>query len=225
MCQGNIYCSLLGEDVKKWSKECPLPKPDFFEEALETFIEAFSSAVRGDLQSAISHLERIPEGKLKEWFTEHGQMSGWHHRVKILNRPKPPEYLGELDNPFISSNLLLSVFTRDSYHCRYCESRVINPKALAKFSKIVGADFFVDSGNSNLKRHGIALNFRATADHVIPIKRGGRTDIDNLVTSCWGCNYGKLNATLEQMGLDDPRSRAPINTKAWTGLWPITQNH
>jgi len=221
MCRSKASCSLLGKDSNEWSRECPLPKPDFFEEALETFIEAFSCAVRGDLQSAISHLERIPEGKLKEWYVEHGQMSGWHHRVKALNLPKPPKFTGDLDSPVISPQLLSEVFLRDNNHCRYCGTRVINTKALAKFSKILGPNYFVASGNSNLKRHGIALNFRATADHVVPIKRGGRTDIDNLVTSCWGCNIGKLNATLEQMGLDDPRSRTPMNKKDWTGLWPI----
>lgn len=221
MCQRKVYCSLLGEDSKKWSRECPLPKPDFFEEALNTFIKAFSYAINGDIQSAISHLQQIPDSELKEWFIEHGQMSGWHHRVKALNLPKPPKYVGELDNPAISSQLLSEVFLRDNNHCRYCGTRVINAKALAKFSKILGSDYFVASGNSNLKRHGIALNFKATADHVVPIKSGGRTNIHNLVTSCWGCNYGKLNATFEQMGLDDPRSRAPFNAKVWTGLWPI----
>ena len=221
MCRGKAYCSLLSEDSEKWSRECPIPKPDHFEEALNTFIKAFSSAISRDIQSAISYLQQIPDSELKEWYIEHGQMSGWHHRVKALNLPKPPKFMGELDSPTISSQLLSEVFLRDNNHCRYCGSRVINAKALAKFAKIMGSDYFVASGNSNLKRHGISLNFKATADHVVPIKRGGRTNMNNLVTSCWGCNYGKLNATLEQMGMDDPRSRAPINKQEWTGLWPI----
>ena len=223
MCQQKAFCLILGEDTNKWSRECPLPKPEFFEAALDTFVKAFTLAVGGDIRSSISYLHQIPDEELRHWFVEHGQMSGWHHRVKTLNLPRPPIFTGVLDSPVISAQLLADVFLRDGNHCRYCGSRVINPKALTKFSKIVGPSHFVASGKSNTLRHGIALNFKATADHVVPIKRGGRTDINNLVTSCWGCNYGKLNATIEQMGLDDPRSRAPFKTNEWTGLWPIYQ--
>jgi hypothetical protein len=33
---------------------------------------------------------------------------------------------------------------------------------------------------------------------------GGRTDESNLVTSCWSCNYGKANYTVEQIGISNP---------------------
>ena len=33
-------------------------------------------------------------------------------------------------------------------------------------------------------------------DHIIPIDRGGRTHIDNLVTACSDCNYAKSNTLL-----------------------------
>ena len=90
MCRSKAFCSLLGEDSNKWSRECPLPKPIFFEKALNTFVKAFSNAINGDIQSAVSYLQQIPDSELKEWYIEHGQMSGWHHRVKVLNLPKPP---------------------------------------------------------------------------------------------------------------------------------------
>ena len=35
------------------------------------------------------------------------------------------------------------------------------------------------------------------ADHVIPSSKGGKTDIDNLVTSCFDCNRGKRDRSLK----------------------------
>ena len=73
-------------------------------------------------------------------------------------------------------------------------------------------------GKGNQIRHGVALTFRATADHVVPMSFGGRTNLDNLVTSCWNCNYGKYNALLEQMGVNDPRDTAVDSKLSWNGL-------
>ena len=38
-------------------------------------------------------------------------------------------------------------------------------------------------------------------DHVIPRARGGRTDWENIVTSCYGCNDRKGSRTLEEAGM------------------------
>jgi 5-methylcytosine-specific restriction endonuclease McrA len=208
----------LGNDPSSWSRNCPLPKPAFFSEALAQFILAFKAAENGDSDLARKLLDKTQDDELRSWYIEHGQMSGWHHRVKALNLPLPKSYQGIFDNPKIPEILSHRVFKRDGYHCRYCESRVIDERALKRFQSLIGKEYFQYSGKSNQIRHGIALNFRATADHVVPIKRGGKTQIENLVTSCWSCNYGKLNALVEQMGIDDPRTRPPILTEDWSGL-------
>ena len=69
----------------------------------------------------------------------------------------------------------------------------------------------------NLKRNGLTLGLRGVADHVDPYASGGETEADNLVTSCYSCNFGKAGYTLKQMGLNDPRARKPVNDD-WTGL-------
>jgi 5-methylcytosine-specific restriction endonuclease McrA len=46
---------------------------------------------------------------------------------------------------------------------------------------------------------------RATADHVIPRSQGGKTTVDNLVTACWPCQFGKAEFSPNQLGLEDPR--------------------
>jgi HNH endonuclease len=65
--------------------------------------------------------------------------------------------------------------------------------------------------------HGVIHAFKLVADHVVPHKLGGKTDIDNLVTACPACNYGKECYTLDQLGLEDPRDRDP-KLGDWDGL-------
>ena len=83
---------------------------------------------------------------------------------------------------------------------------------------MVGSAQFKVKGKGNQIRHGVALTFRAPADHVVPMSFGGRTNLDNLVTSCWNCNYGKYNALLEQMGINDPRDTDLDSKLNWNGL-------
>ena len=70
---------------------------------------------------------------------------------------------------------------------------------------------------TNAAQHGVIHAFKIVADHVVPHNCGGRTDLDNLVTSCPGCNYGKEAFTLEQLGLEDPLARPPV-CSGWDGL-------
>jgi hypothetical protein len=46
----------------------------------------------------------------------------------------------------------------------------------------------------------------AAPDHIVPRSHGGLTDMDNLVTSCSGCNYSKMDLTLEQMKVNPPKT-------------------
>ena len=136
----------------------------------------------------------------------------------LLAFPKPKKYTGILETQKTITPFESEVYRRDGYRCRYCLIRVIDTKALMQMEKIVGAPHFKVKGKGNQIRHGIALAFRATADHVVPISFGGRTNLDNLVTSCWNCNYGKYNALLEQMKIDNPCDRPTINENLWDGL-------
>jgi len=37
-----------------------------------------------------------------------------------------------------------------------------------------------------------------TCDHVVPVSRGGSSNLDNLVTACLACNLAKATSTLEE---------------------------
>ena len=55
------------------------------------------------------------------------------------------------------------------------------------------------------------------ADHVVPWNLGGRTSLDNLVSSCATCNYGKDGYTLEEIQITNPFHRKVINSD-WKGF-------
>lgn len=217
MCRNAKFCSELGTDPKKWSKRSPLQPPKYFDKSLNYFIKAFEAAQNNQKKDAIKFLKLTEGDKLRDWYIEHGQMSGWHHRVKALNKPKIEKYTGDLEKNKSFSKFEAQVYQRDGYRCRYCSMRVIDRKALLKIEKLLGPSIFKVKG-TNQQRHGVVLVFRATIDHVKPLSRGGRTSLNNLVTSCWSCNYGKLNATLKQIQIQNPFDyRVSIKSK-WNGL-------
>jgi hypothetical protein len=69
----------------------------------------------------------------------------------------------------------------------------------------------------NSKRDGLTLGLRGVADYVEPDASGGETSLENLVTSCYSCNFGKAGYTLEQLGIENPRLRPPVKDD-WRGL-------
>ena len=221
MCRKSKFCTELGQDASKWSQTCPLSPPTYFEDSLNYFIESYQLALKGQKDEAIATLQKTRSDDLRHWFVEHGQMSGWHHRVKGLGSPKRPKYSGPLDPNKSFAKYESEIYKRDCYICRYCQSRVVDTKALLKMEKIVGAENFKVKGSGNQIRHGVSLVFRATVDHVKPLSSGGRTTLDNLVTSCWSCNYGKYNALLEDMKIDNPFKRLPNPISGWNGLVKI----
>lgn len=220
MCRNADWCSELDPNPKKWSKSCPLQPPKYFDKSLNTFIKSYTAALAGNINEAIKLLGETRGEDLRNWYIEHGQMSGWHYRVKALNKPKLKKYAGDLETNNRFAKYESQIYQRDGYRCRYCGIRVIDTKALLKMEKMVGKEIFQVKGK-NSDRHGVALVLRATIDHIKPLSRGGRTKLDNLVTSCWSCNYGKLNATLEQLGISNPLNKQSNPNRSWNGLMPI----
>jgi len=217
MCRGTKTCILLGTDKSKWSKLCPLPLPKFFENALEAFSQSVAALASGDKATCLIALGKSNSDDVREFFIEHGQQSSY---FRVLNRVEidKANILAKVLNtsPRLVASLQNEVFKRDSFRCRYCEMRIISKEVFTEFSRIVGAEVFsVERENS--KRNGLTLGLRGVADHVEPYASGGKTDIDNLVTSCYSCNFGKAGYTLEQLGIDDPRLRPPVKDD-WQGL-------
>ena len=217
MCKGTQTCTALGTDSTKWSREAPLPVPNFFEKAVEGFTIAVASLIDGNKEDSLVALKETNHKAVGEFFIEHGQQSAYFRVQNRLEIDKTNRIAKDLNNsPRLIPKVEKEVFERDSYRCRYCGLRIISKEVFTEYSRIVGSDnFSVERENS--KRNGLTLGLRGVADHVEPYASGGETSIDNLVTSCYSCNFGKAGYTLEQIGIFDPRLKQPVNDE-WLGL-------
>ena len=217
MCKGTQTCTALGTDSTKWSREAPLPVPNFFEKAVEGFTIAVAFLIDGNKEDSLVALKETNHKAVGEFFIEHGQQSAYFRVQNRLEIDKKNRIAKDLNNsPRLIPKVEKEVFERDSYRCRYCGLRIISKEVFTEYSRIVGSDnFSVERENS--KRNGLTLGLRGVADHVEPYASGGETSIDNLVTSCYSCNFGKAGYTLEQIGIFDPRLKRPVND-GWSGL-------
>ena len=138
---------------------------------------------------------------MRTWYDVHAQnVSKWRFDTFKVETPAP---VLPLDPVKTFSKFESKLFARDNYKCRYCTDPVIPKKVFERAQSLIGSTD-LPLGRTNLTRSGFYLMFVATLDHVIPWSLGGRTDESNLVTSCWSCNYGKANFTVEQIGIKTP---------------------
>ena len=105
--------------------------------------------------------------------------------------------------------------SRDGFHCRFCGVPVIR----AEIRKVLHIAYptAVPWGRSNASQHAAFQCMWAQYDHVVPHSHGGANDLDNLVVTCAACNFGKMEYTLDELGLIDPRTIPPIQS-SWDGL-------
>lgn len=209
MCKqnGNDFCSELGDDVSSWSKVTPLPKPKWISDSLSAFKNAINLAVEGKVIEAQSLLKDSRDLEMRAWFDIHAQNVGlW--RSKAINVETPNARV-QLDTLKTFGKFEEELFARDNYCCRYCASEVFPKKLFKRVQSVVG-ETFLPLGRTNKTRSGFYLLAVATLDHVLPWSLGGRTNPNNLVTSCWSCNYGKANFTIEQIGILNPFDNEPM---------------
>lgn len=104
---------------------------------------------------------------------------------------------------------------RDGYQCRFCGIPVIR----AEVRKLFHASYPECSlwGRRNVEQHAAFQAMWAQYDHVVPHCGGGDNALDNLIVTCAPCNFAKMQYTLEQLDLLDPRDRPPRSSD-WDGL-------
>ena len=198
------FCSELGRDSSCWSSDAPLEKPDWIQDSFQLLVDAITYASAGKIELARSILKNSRDLEMRTWYHVHAQnIATWRSETLKIEAPEPILPL-DPENRFSKFESIL--FARDNYKCRYCADPVIPKKVFKKAQSLIGSTD-LPLGRTNLTRSGFYLMFVATLDHVMPWSLGGRTDESNLVTSCWSCNYGKANFTVEQIGINNPLDR------------------
>lgn len=203
MCkQGDAeFCSELGKDSSYWSANAPLEKPEWIKDSFQILVDAITQASAGKVELARSILKNSRDLEMRTWYHVHAQnVAKWRFDTFKIETPEP---ILPLDPENRFSKFESKLFARDNYKCRYCADPVIPKKVFEKAQSLIGSTD-LPLGRTNLTRSGFYLMFVATLDHVIPWSLGGRTDETNLVSSCWSCNYGKANFTVEQIGIRNP---------------------
>ncbi len=201
MCRKSLTCNYVKPPETRVN--APSIRPDEFDQYFTEFADAVIRAKQDGWNTHNPLLDHGAERSLNDWFTEHAQIAyrsrsqGKAHRKPVVMPMKPAA---------LTNQCVRRTNKRDNYRCLYCGNPVLPSEFFKKLTKFVGPEIFRSVG-TNIERHGIKLVFSATADHLIPAADGGATAYENLVTSCWPCNYGKAHFTIEELAMNNPFNR------------------
>jgi 5-methylcytosine-specific restriction endonuclease McrA len=109
-------------------------------------------------------------------------------RVSVTKRPSIPR------------TLMVRVYRRDRWTCRYCGQRTIFYPVMPLLGVIFPAQFPFHRNWKAGQTHPAVAALSSIVDHVVPGALGGEwLAQSNLVTACWPCNTRKADLTLEQL--------------------------
>ena len=181
---------------------------------LDLMAEAADLLLAGRIEAARECMLKADIRSLGEWFHFEAQPTTKvlrRHGITRSDLPKPPK--GGKTPGDAKTRTKYAVFQRDSWRCRFCDTRVIDPRARSRFSMTFD-EFQWKPGNLN--KHA-CLAVLASHDHVVPRQWGGSNEEQNLVTACWPCQFSRHEHRIEHCGIFDPRDRKPIQSD-WDGL-------
>jgi 5-methylcytosine-specific restriction endonuclease McrA len=187
----------------------PEPEHDL---AADSLAQAADALLRNDLPEAAGFLRKADHRCLQEHCRKVSKINPEiHHRTKNPVYTKFPPSPG----PHMpGAGVIREVLARDGYRCRFCGCRVIVNEARKTFIKTLPAAAKFDDGRCH---HSALAALRASIDHVVPFRRGGTNNPDNLVTACGPCQFGRGHWLLKECDLDDPRQYPPL-IDSWDGL-------
>lgn len=192
------------------------PIPEIFL-AWELLSQAADAHLQGHFDRAEALFSQANMPAVYEW-----AWADWQKPSLNIRIPKPENDTKKLQKDELDpvrapkAATKRNVLARDGYSCRYCGIPVID----ADIRKLLHSFYpaavpWVSSVPE--KQHAAFSCFWLQYDHVVPHSHGGRSDEDNVVISCALCNFGKLDYTVKQLNIADPRSRPPQPVE-WDGL-------
>ena len=193
------------------------PIPELFECAL-MLERAVTHFLAGNREQAEAELRAAEGQPVADWIDSMwGKRAKWPDQVhykRYRQVPDLPPYSLKKEGK-IPKAARVEVLTRDGFSCRYCGLPVVPCEVREYFRTEFPAA--ARWGGRNADQHVGFQTLWLQYDHVLPASRGGKSIADNLVVCCAGCNYCKEGYHLLELGLNDPRERAPVET-GWDGL-------
>ncbi|MCY4243581.1 MAG: HNH endonuclease [Rhodobacter sp.] len=192
------------------------PIPEIFH-AAELLDRAVDAHLAGDRALTARLIASADMPKVREWVESiWGSASRDIHRVREVKGAPPT--LGEAARDprrKATGGQERALIERDGFRCGFCGIPVVRTEIRQAMHREYPRA--LPWGRRNAEQHAAFQCLWMQFDHVLPHSRGGRTDLDNLVVTCGPCNYGRSEATLEEVGLVDPRTR-PLPRSGWDGL-------
>ncbi len=190
-----------------------VPQSVYARFAVGEFRKACVLVEAGKLIEAETILRNLKSDQLRQQF-----YATWEEYDRLNKEALKPlsQYpkVKKVDKRMPSAAVVREVYERDYWACRWCGTPIIADKPIKAMHKLFPATF--KKGTTNDSMHGLMLSSRVSLDHVLPHSFGGTNDIENLVTSCWPCQFGRGNDLIERLGLSDPRDREPVASE-WDG--------
>lgn len=191
------------------------PIPEFVE-AARWLEEAVSAHIGGKFDLAEELIKRSDMLLIREWTESLWGASSPY--VVVRDVPGAPPFIPKADRAearMPTHEEKRALRDRDGYHCRFCGIPVIRDKVRRKLQKLYPAA--LQWGSRNADQHAAFQAMWLQYDHVVPHARGGGNGLGNIVITCAPCNYARMDFLVEEVGLEDPRMRDPVQS-TWDGL-------
>lgn len=193
------------------------PIPEIFE-AYVLLSNAADAHISGDYAGADLLFRRANMPEIWHWLNSAWSYSEIVGRIKVREPAGDTTLVAKSDRApsRIPPDVKAAVLARDGYRCRYCGAPVVDAE-IRKIAKTLYPDAVPWVDHVPEQQHAAFQCLWLQYDHVVPRSHGGPNTEDNLVVTCALCNFGKDKYTLKQLGIRDPRERAP-KPSPWDGI-------
>ena len=156
-------------------------------------------------------------------YTDRAWGKGSAVRYGFLKIGGSPQYLPAAERPrprMPSGTTRIAAIARDGHHCRFCGIPVVDPA----LRRLMAVEYptAISWGPTNRSQHAALQCLWLQFDHILPNSRGGDSSLENIVVACAACNFGRMEATLEEAQLVHPLTLEPPivwkHHRDWDGL-------
>lgn len=191
------------------------PIPEIFECA-NLLREAVDRHLEGNNASASALFSQANNSLVREWLDSiWGKKSLYIDYRPVPNSPPVLKKVQRLETRMPSSAEKAALLHRDGFHCRLCGIPVIRSEVRKYLHALYPND--VPAGRTNASQHAAFQAMWVQYDHILPHARGGTNAEENMLITCTACNFGRMEFTLDEVGIKDPRCR-PAMKSSWCGL-------
>jgi 5-methylcytosine-specific restriction endonuclease McrA len=203
------------EKLKKCFRD---PIPEIYE-AAEYLKLALEAHIEGDFIRTEALVEKADNPIIRQW-TESiwGAKSPFVNFKEIVNPLPRLKKHERVETRMPDGKLKAKMLKRDGFNCVFCGIPLIRAEVRKEINGLY--PIALEWGRKNIEQHSAFQAMWLQYDHLVPHSRGGNNDLENLVITCAPCNFGRMEYTIDEVGLIDPMSRERVKSE-WTGLEEI----